>query len=369
MSSTSKIFAATEVGHHLLKIEDYSSTKSAFLNGKAVKSLPFTVAGHRWSIAYYPNGVNASFSNYVSLYLVLDETVSSPATARVQFSLASAAEGRHRLLSCFRRKAKTAPIKSRVKKLGTYGALGWGNFIKRADLEKSRHLMDDSFTVRCDIVVMNGFRAEEPAPAVPRAFVTVPASDLDRCLRGLLETGNSADATLEVAGERFAAHHWLLAARSPAFSAELLEQGGAAAASEVVRVEKMDPRVFKALLSFMYTDSLSLSLPETATKQEEAALVQHLLVAAHRYGMERLKLLCEESLCKSIDVGTAANILALAEPLGCRGLKEACFDFLGRSPANLKAVMASDGFAHLSATCPSVLKDLVSLGSAPRPAQ
>jgi hypothetical protein len=28
--------------------------------------------------------------------------------------------------------------------------------------------------------------------------------------------------------------------------------------------------------------------------------------------------------------------------------------------------MASDGFAHLSATCPSVLKELVTLGSARR---
>uniref|UniRef100_A0ACD5ZMF5 Uncharacterized protein n=1 Tax=Avena sativa TaxID=4498 RepID=A0ACD5ZMF5_AVESA len=364
MSSTSKIVSATERGHHILKIEGYSSTKSAFLTGKGLKSHPFTVGGHRWSIYYYPNGDDVSCWRYVSLHLVLDERVARPVTARVQFSFGSAGEERRRLVPCFPKKMKTAPIKYVEGILITYGMLGCAKFIKRADLEKSRHFVDDSFTVRCDIVVINGFRAVEPAPALSRAFVTVPPSDLDRCLRGLLETGNGADATFEVAGERFAAHRWLLAARSPAFSAELLERGGA---SDVVRVDKMDPRVFKALLSFVYTDSLSL--PETTTKQEEAALAQHLLVAAHRYGMERLKLLCEESLCKTIDVGTAANILALAEPLGCRGLKEACFDFLGRSPANLKAVMASDGFQHLSATCPSVLKGLLALGSAPRPVQ
>uniref|UniRef100_A0ACD5TWX5 Uncharacterized protein n=1 Tax=Avena sativa TaxID=4498 RepID=A0ACD5TWX5_AVESA len=366
MSSTSKIVSATERGHHLLKIEGYSSTKSAVLTEKGLKSHPFTVGGHRWSIYYYPNGIDVSCWRYVSLHLVLEERVARPVTARVQFSFASAREEPRHLVPCFPKKMKTAPIKSMEGILMTYEMLGCDKFIKRADLEKSRHLVDDSFTVRCDIVVMNGFRAVEPAPAVPRAFVTVPPSDLDRCLRGLLESGNGADATFEVAGERFAAHRWLLAARSPAFSADLLERGGA---SDVVRVDKMDPRVFKALLSFMYTDSLSLPQPETTTKQEKAALAQHLLVAAHRYGMERLKLLCEESLCKTIDVGTAANILALAEPLGCRGLKEACFDFVGRSPANLKAVMACDGFQHLSATCPSVLKDLLALGSAPRPVQ
>jgi speckle-type POZ protein len=360
MSSSSKIFAATEGGHHLLKIENYSSTKSAFPNGQAVKSHPFSIGGHPWSILYYPNGMNKYFPLYVSLYLVLEERVASPVTARVQLSFAPAGEKLHGhlLLPCFPKKTKTAPVKSVERKLGSFGSLGWAEFIERADLEKSRHLVDDSFTLRCEILVINGFRAEGSAPAVPRAFVTVPPSDLGRCLRGLLETGSGADATFEVAGETFSAHRWLLVARSPTFSAELLEQGG------VVRVDKMDPQVFKALLSFMYTDSLSL--PETATKQEESALAQHLLVAAHRYGMERLKLLCEERLCKDIDVGTAASILALAEPLGCRGLKDACFDFLGRSPANLKAVMASDGFAHLSATCPSVLKELVTLGSARR---
>ncbi|CAM0957800.1 unnamed protein product [Alopecurus aequalis] len=359
MSSTSRIFAATESGQHTLKVEGYTSARNAFPNGNGMRSPPFTAAGHRWSIFYCPNGIDLFSLSYVSLYLVLEESVATPVTARIQFSITSAAKEGHRLVPCFPKK-KTAPTKSSEGKLSTHGKWGWEKFIRKADLEK-KHLMDDSFTVRCEIVVLNGFRAEEVGPAVPRAFVTVPPSNLDRCLLGLLETGSGADATFEVAGERFVAHRWLLAARSPTFSAELLEQSGAA--TGVVRVDKMEPRVFRALLRFMYTDSLSL--PETTTKQEEAVLAQHLLVAAHRYGMERLKLLCEERLCGSIDVGTAANILALAEPLGCRGLKDACFDFLSRSPGNLKAFMATEGFEHLSSTCPSVLKELVALGLAP----
>ncbi|XP_073368110.1 uncharacterized protein [Aegilops tauschii subsp. strangulata] len=74
----------------------------------------------------------------------------------------------------------------------------------------------------------------------------------------------------------------------------------------------------------------------------------------------------KESLCKSIEVGTSANLLALAEQLGCRGLKDACFDFLGRLPANLNVVVTSDDFEHLSTTCPSMVKELIAIGSAPR---
>ena len=106
-----------------------------------------------------------------------------------------------RLLSRFTKKTKTGPITSNEWKLYTNGMLGCDQFIKHTDLEKSKHLMDDSLTVRCDIVVINGFHAEESAPAVPMAFVTVPPSNLDCCFGGLLETGRGADATLDVAGQ------------------------------------------------------------------------------------------------------------------------------------------------------------------------
>jgi speckle-type POZ protein len=46
----------------------------------------------------------------------------------------------------------------------------------------------------------------------------------------------------------------------------------------------MEPRVFKVMLHYIYTDSL----PEVE-KDEVLVLSQHLLVAASRYGLYRLK--------------------------------------------------------------------------------
>ena len=85
----------------------------------------------------------------------------------------------------------------------------------------------------------------------------------------------------------------------------------------------MEPEVFDALLTFIYTDTL----PEMK-EGEECAMAQHLLVAADRYNLERLKLICEDKLCKYIDTGSAATILALAEKHNYHGLKDACFAFL-----------------------------------------
>ncbi|XP_048552749.1 BTB/POZ and MATH domain-containing protein 1-like [Triticum urartu] len=117
----------------------------------------------------------------------------------------------------------------------------------------------------------------------------------------------------------------------------------------------MEAKVFKAMLHFIYADSL----PE-ADKDEIVGMAQHLLVAADRYNLQRLKLMCEETLCKSINKDTAATTLALAEQHGCDGLKKACFEFLA-SVDNLKAVMASDGFAHLKSSCPSILEESLAI--------
>ncbi|KAL6641116.1 hypothetical protein ACP70R_019297 [Stipagrostis hirtigluma subsp. patula] len=119
----------------------------------------------------------------------------------------------------------------------------------------------------------------------------------------------------------------------------------------------MEPCVFKALLYFVYTDSL---LKMEKEEEDEDVMSQHLLVAADKYNLERLKLICQEKLCRYIDVGTVATILTLAEQHHCNGLKKECCGFL-RSLANLRASMATDSFDHLSRSCPSIMKELMSM--------
>ncbi|KAL6643087.1 hypothetical protein ACP70R_021268 [Stipagrostis hirtigluma subsp. patula] len=145
----------------------------------------------------------------------------------------------------------------------------------------ARRHQSDRFTVRCGIVILNGFRTVGEAAPPPRAStsVTVPAPDLHRHLGDLLGSGRGADVVFQVGGETFAAHRCVLAARSPVFSVELfgaMVEGGAGA---VVQVDDMEPLAFKALLCFVYTDSL----PEM-NKEEEDVMYQHLLVIGGQTG-------------------------------------------------------------------------------------
>ncbi|KAJ1295545.1 hypothetical protein BS78_01G232600 [Paspalum vaginatum] len=188
-------------------------------------------------------------------------------------------------------------------------------------------------------------------------FVSVPPSDLHQHLGGLLLTEKGADVVFDVGGQTFAAHRCVLAARSPVFSAELFGTMMESDPAGVVHVQDMEAQVFKALLYFVYTDSL----PKTEKADEEDDVMsQHLLVAADRYNLERVKLICQEKLCGFIDVGTVATILTLAEQHHCHGLKKACFNFLSSS-ANLRTVMATEGFKHLSRSCPAITEELIAM--------
>jgi len=216
----------------------------------------------------------------------------------------------------------------------------------RKALEGSAYLKDDCFSVRCDVTVST------TAVRIPRS-VAVPPPDMHQHIGRLLESQVGTDVTFQVGEETFAAHRLVLAARSPVFMAQLFGPMKERSTGHV-RIDDMDPRVFRAMLHFIYTDSL----PDMDSGDDARAMAQHLLVAADRYDMERLKLTCEDRLCDYINTGTAATTLVLAELHGSRGLKEACFEFL-KSPGNLKATMDCDEFQHLTNSCPSLLSELL----------
>jgi speckle-type POZ protein len=326
---------------HVLKIKGYSITKGLGI-GNFIRSETFVVAGHRWSTNYYPDGENSSVADWISIYVQRDDnTDGKDVMAELRISLLD-----HDGVPV----ALHSKIGSQFDTYGPKVSRGFPRFMKRKDLEESVYLKDDCFSIRCNLTVRNEIRTVK-RESWPRRFVTVPPSNLHQHLLDLLTSGRG-DVSFEVGGETFPAHRYIVAARSSVFMAELLGPMKEKAASSV-RIDDMEAKVFKAMLHFIYADSL----PEI-DEDEIVEMSQHLLVAADRYNIERLKLMCEEILCKYIRKDTAATILALAEQHHCAGLKEACFQFLA-SPDNLKALVASDGYVHLRSSCPSILEALV----------
>jgi speckle-type POZ protein len=329
----------------LLKVEGHSVT-SAMGDGEFIKSSTWIVGGHFWEIHLRPKDHWAGRHRPVTLKLVL---LSEPRGGDVKAKLNC------RLVDPAGRlgPSEEKSVAHKFHRRGDYS--GPAVLVSREDLEASGYLADDAYTVQCAIAVLREVPPPQTATAAddPRPEAAMPSPDLVRDLRGLLREGTGADVTFVVSGQPFAAHRAVLASRSPVFMAELFG-GMREASSRRVEVEDMEPAAFGALLGFVYTDTV----PELDRlgEEEAASMAQHLLAGADRYGLERLKLICEWKLSNGITVDTAATTLALAEQHRCWGLKARCVEFIAGS---LDAVLETEGYKHLEESCPAVLTDLL----------
>ncbi|EEE51007.1 hypothetical protein OsJ_31636 [Oryza sativa Japonica Group] len=270
--SASTIIAARTL--HVLTIHGYSDTLKSNVDPSQhlLLSSPFSAGGHTWCIRYCPIGCTEESKDFISIYLVLEDTIT-------------------------------------------------------------------------DVV-----SAQEAEPS----SITVPPSDMHLHYGDLLssEERYATDVEFLVGGETFTAHRLVLAARSPVFMVELFGPMKEGTTVNKIHIFDMEAQVFRALLKFIYTDML----PEM-DQEDETAMVQHLLVAADKYGLHRLKMICVEILSNHIDAYSVATILVLAEKHYCYGLKEACFEFLNSS-AILSAIVNTSDFLYLIQSCPDVLEDI-----------
>lgn len=83
------------------------------------------------------------------------------------------------------------------------------------------------------------------------------------------------------------------------------------------------------MLLFLYSDELPdiQEFSESTMDSASTATLQHLLVAADRFGLDRLKQLCESKLCEEVSVDTVATTLSLADQHRCSQLKAICLKF------------------------------------------
>ncbi|KAM0825345.1 hypothetical protein ACQ4PT_069626 [Festuca glaucescens] len=307
--------------------------------GKFVSSSKFSVEGYDWKIRFYPDGWREEDKGNISVFLVFCGGVTK--SIKVNFILSLLVKDQGSICTG----TLTTPYTfESVDKFW-----GFAKFVQKSKLPQVMPGVDnnDCFTIRCDLTVMKEPRTEAVST------IAVPPSNLHQHFASMLKNGKGVDVKFSVGRQLFSAHACVLAARSPVFMAELFGQMKESTVS-CIEVEDMEPLIFEALLHFIYTDSL----PETLYIATNAA-TQNLLVAADRYGVDRLKTMCEEKLCIDIGVQTVATTLALADQHHCVELKDACLRFLSSGDDVRQAVKGTDGFKHLATSCPSLMMEIV----------
>ncbi|KAF7098092.1 hypothetical protein CFC21_099858 [Triticum aestivum] len=328
----------------LLKVQGFSATECMKRIGGPDRYIPSrcTVDGYEWEVRIHPASKRGTDSTnlWVSLLLSL---CSRPRESSVEASLACRLVHPSRILETFQEGSAA----------GTFSYAGecWHRvFLRRRD-DLEGYLKDDTLTIQCAIAVLRPL----PVPRIPAEEVPVPSSNLHQHLGDILQSKMGSDVTFLICNESFRAHKSILAARSPVFNAQFFGEMKEKSSRHVVIMD-MEPEAFRAMIHFIYTDTV----PELE-KQEEVltAMAQHLLAAADRYGVDRLKLICEAKLSRGITVDTAGTTLALAQQHNCSQLKTKCVKFIVSTPEVLDAVLATEGYKHLEASCPLVLTELL----------
>uniref|UniRef100_A0ACD5ZXP2 Uncharacterized protein n=3 Tax=Avena sativa TaxID=4498 RepID=A0ACD5ZXP2_AVESA len=353
--TTSAIDTGMDSGYHLLVVKDYSRTVKETFNGEEISSGLFMVGGLKWYMWYCPNGCEEISADFISVYLWCDDVGAEEAVkVRCVFSFIDQVEYQKPM---FIRATEPHSFSSEVN------WFGYEKFMRRDAFERSTHLMDDCFTIRCDIMVCKDPNARDDGGTI---------SDIGLHLDYLLQNKVGADVTFEVRGETFTAHRCVLAARSTVFRAQLFGPMREGTTSSVIQIKDMEAELFRALLSFIYTgvfpdmgkddnmEEHKAEGVEEEEKEEDVSWLQALFVAADRYDLQRLKRLCEDNLSEHIGLSSVASTLALAEQHVCHGLKDACLKFIqALSPCCLGKVMETDGWEFIVTTYPSLLKEII----------
>ncbi|CAH1451141.1 unnamed protein product [Lactuca virosa] len=352
ISSGSKSINESVNGSHDFTIRGYSLAKGMGA-GKYISSDTFTVGGYDWAIYFYPDGKNLEDNSmYVSVFIAL---ASDGTDVRALFELTlldQSGKGKHKVHSHFDRALESGPYTLKYR-----GSMwGYKRFFRRVSLETSDYLKDDCLSMHCTVGVVRN-RVEGPK----HFTISIPPSDMGQNLKFLLESETGCDIIFRIGQETFKAHKLILAARSPVFRAQFFGLVGNPNMDQV-ELKDIEPSIFKAMLVFIYSDTFPEAEESTTTGSMSSIyttstnMIQHLLAAADRFGLDRLKQLCEAKLCEEVNTETVATTLSLADQHRCAQLKAICLKF---AAANLGVVMRTEGFKYVEETCPSLLSELL----------
>jgi speckle-type POZ protein len=243
---------------------------------------------------------------------------------------------------------------------------------------ESRYVRDDRLSVQCTVDVLEEY-SPEAAVETRNCFVcVVPPPTIAQDLHKLLLADESGyeerrrrcmepDVTFVVEETEIQAHKLVLAMRSSVFAAEFRWHTNGTRLS----IDDISASTFRAMLRFIYTDELPIKASNTAAQPQRAckekyaskrcgSMARDLLVAADRYDLERLRLMCHNILAESIDTSTVMGTLLLVRGRhSCRELEDSCIEYIASHPEVYAGVMATEECQELKKSCSPLIIEIM----------
>jgi len=194
--------------------------------------------------------------------------------------------------------------------------------------DKSKDLLHNGqLTIVCEVRTTHDVPGVRPLRLLADHEGNTLASDL----RKIREEGKNTDFTVVARdGREFPVHTLILSSRSAYFDT-MFKQDMREKHEKRVIMDDISSEAVAGLLDFIYTDAV----PNINSMAPE------LLLAAHKYNIPRLMLLCEDTMVSNLNVDNAAQLYHIADMYDATHFLSAVKQFIIK---NLKEVKATDGW-------------------------
>ncbi|XP_055840545.1 protein roadkill-like [Episyrphus balteatus] len=303
--------------------------------GESLRSSTFSAGSHhksKWFLKIYPKGECEDSKDFISIYLHIEPFIKGEVLAKYNISILNS-----------KGKSQKGGETSEIKYFMACQGWGYKKLVSRGYLlhKPNDVLPDNKLTVHCEVQVLSD-RVNTMGQKNITKF-TIPQCELANDLGVLWDTEDFSDVTLVIGDLEFPSHKNILSARSEVFYA-MFEHDMEEQQSNRVVITDVDYEVMQELLHFIYT----------GRAPNAKKMADRLLIAADKYALYHLKVICEEAIFSGLSIETAATTLALADLHSAEQLKKNTIDFINN---HAKEVAKTDEWISLVESQPSLVAE------------
>eukprot|EP00954_Amorphochlora_amoebiformis_P024192 1364868-Amorphochlora_amoeboformis.AAC.1 len=210
---------------------------------------------------------------------------------------------------------------------------GWGwRCWKKLSHLKANHIINGKIHVQVKLNIYN--EIEHTSRKLPMT----PPPELKSRTERMLSDGIHSDVTLCCDGQEFRAHKSMLASSSEVFAA-MFNHKMRESLDGSVEIKGIESKTLDALLLYIYTEKLPASFNEIA-----------LLLAADKYQISRLAVICMQALGRKLTPSTMLTVLSTAHRLShipeARSLKILCMKYFAKHAEEITALKEFGDFTR-----------------------
>ena len=166
------------------------------------------------------------------------------------------------------------------------------------------HLPPDGVTIICEITHL-------------KPQTTFEDHSLLNDLKLTLQSGKNSDVTIFLEQKEFRVHKFMLALRSPVFSA-MFKHNMKESKQNIIEITDIDQDIMEIILEYIYTGTLK-DIDDEADR---------LFIAADKYALEGLRIMCSKVLIEKISIENVFQMFELADQYQANDLKECVLDYI-----------------------------------------